>query len=83
MKQTGKVNREEEMFYKERQFVHVEKSSRVTVSLVYVSEEKVELCEGGGETAGEEREASASATGDQGEESSGTISILFTPFLPN
>ncbi len=51
-------------------------------SCLYGSEEEVKLREGGGETAGEEREASASATGAQGEESSGT-SILFTFLLTN
>lgn len=51
-------------------------------SRLYGSEEEIKLREGGGETAGEEREAPDSATGAQGEESSGT-SALFTRLLLN
>lgn len=42
------------------------------------SEEEVKLCEGGGETAGEKREASTSATRAQGEEGSGTCCFPFS-----
>lgn len=36
------------------------------------SSQKVKLCEGGGETAGEEREEAFAAAGAKGEESTGT-----------
>lgn len=35
------------------------------------SEEEVQLCKGGGETAGEEREAANATAGAEGEESAG------------
>lgn len=44
---------------------------RILLFLLFDSAEEVELCKGGGETAGEARKASASAAGAQGEKSSG------------
>lgn len=67
-------------FYKNRLLAYPIKGYRF--SCLYGSKEKVKLCKGGGETAGEEREASASATGAQGEKSSG-ISISFIFILPD
>lgn len=51
------------------------RSSSHCCSCLYGSKEKVKLCEGGGETSGEKRKASASATGAPGKESSGTNHI--------
>lgn len=44
-----------------------------SICVLYVfSSQEVQLCEGGGETAGEEGEEALAAAGAQGEESTGT-----------
>lgn len=52
-------------------FAYCGKGGRILLSLLLDSKEEVKLCKGGGKTAGEERKASASAAGAQGEKSSG------------
>lgn len=47
------------------------------------SSQEVELCEGGGETAGEEGEETSAAAGAQGEESTGTGLQLNTDQVNN
>lgn len=47
---------------------------RILLSLLLDSKKEVKLCKGGGKAAGEERKASASAAGAEGEKSSGARS---------
>lgn len=58
-------------FYQNSMCTLWEKVGRTLLFLLFDSEEEVQLREGGGETAGEARTASASAAGAQGEKSAG------------